>query len=149
MPLSRDASGCPSRSAVPASRTSPASGTTPPPSTFTSVDLPAPFSPTSAWISPARTSKSTASSARTPGYDFDSPADVSSASSANAQPDLALEILFVEERRFLRRPRVVGHGVELDHDPAAKLHVSQCRERALHVDSAAAQLHEPVRRTGF
>src|SRR6187551_1757427 len=31
------------------------------------VDLPAPFSPTSAWISPARTRKSTRSSATTPG----------------------------------------------------------------------------------
>src|SRR5215203_501328 len=33
---------------------------------FTSVDLPAPFSPTSAWISPARSSKSTPSRARAP-----------------------------------------------------------------------------------
>jgi hypothetical protein len=34
---------------------------------FISVDLPAPFSPNSAWISPARTCKSTASLATTPG----------------------------------------------------------------------------------
>ena len=54
---------------LPSSSTSPvydAWGCTPP-STRSSVDLPAPFSPTSAWISPARRSKSTASSARTPG----------------------------------------------------------------------------------
>src|ERR1700738_943604 len=35
---------------------------------FISVDLPAPFSPTSAWTSPARTSNVTPSSARTPGH---------------------------------------------------------------------------------
>ena len=35
-----------------------------------SVDLPAPFSPTSAWISPLFRSKLTPSSARTPGKDF-------------------------------------------------------------------------------
>ncbi len=34
---------------------------------FISVDLPAPFLPTRAWISPRRTSKETPSSARTPG----------------------------------------------------------------------------------
>src|SRR5262249_26210202 len=39
------------------------SGRTAPPRIRTSVDLPAPFSPTSAWISPASTSKSTPSSA--------------------------------------------------------------------------------------
>src|SRR5580704_2452612 len=37
---------------------------------FISVDLPAPFSPTSACTSPAATSKDTPSSARTPGNDF-------------------------------------------------------------------------------
>src|SRR3990170_930480 len=35
---------------------------------FMSVDLPAPFSPSSAWISPARTSRSMPSLAMTPGY---------------------------------------------------------------------------------
>ncbi len=34
---------------------------------FISVDLPAPFLPTRAWISPSRTSKETPSRARTPG----------------------------------------------------------------------------------
>jgi len=35
--------------------------------TFMSVDLPAPFSPTTAWISPARTARLTSLSAFTPG----------------------------------------------------------------------------------
>src|SRR3989442_11050464 len=38
-----------------------------PPRTLISVDLPAPFSPTSAWISPEWRSKETRSSASTPG----------------------------------------------------------------------------------
>ncbi len=42
----------------PASMTVPASGRWTPMSTFMSVDLPAPFSPSRAWTSPARTSKS-------------------------------------------------------------------------------------------
>src|SRR4051812_25512892 len=35
---------------------------------FISVDLPAPFSPSTAWISPSATFKETPSFARTPGY---------------------------------------------------------------------------------
>src|SRR5688572_28327950 len=37
------------------------------------VDLPAPFSPTSAWISPARTSKLTSARACTPAYSLPAP----------------------------------------------------------------------------
>ena len=48
----------------------PLSGCSSPASSFTSVDLPAPFSPSNAWISPCRASKLTPSSARTPGYAF-------------------------------------------------------------------------------
>ena len=48
-------------------RSCPASGGWAPDRIFSSVDLPAPFSPSSAWISPAPTSKSTSSSACTPG----------------------------------------------------------------------------------
>src|SRR5579859_240131 len=44
---------------------SPASGWTMPARIFSSVDLPAPFSPMSAWASPADTSKLTPRSART------------------------------------------------------------------------------------
>ena len=51
----------------------PASGRSTPVRTLMSVDLPAPFSPTSAWISPAARSKSTPSRAWTPGKAFEMP----------------------------------------------------------------------------
>src|SRR5580704_1240025 len=51
-------------------RISPLSGWTAPVMTLMSVDLPAPFSPTIACTSPARSSNETSSSARTPGYDL-------------------------------------------------------------------------------
>ena len=49
---------------APSSRTTPASRASTPVTTLISVDLPAPFSPSSAWISPARRVKSTSCSAR-------------------------------------------------------------------------------------
>jgi hypothetical protein len=51
----------------------PASGGWAPARIFNNVDLPAPFSPRSAWISPCRTSKTTPSTAFTPGKDFTMP----------------------------------------------------------------------------
>ena len=53
--------------AVPASSIVPSSGGCAPDRIFRRVDLPAPFSPRSAWISPGATSKSTLSRAITPG----------------------------------------------------------------------------------
>ena len=50
-----------------------------PVSTLMSVDLPAPFSPISAWISPLRRVKSTPSSARTPGKNLQIPRNSSKA----------------------------------------------------------------------
>ena len=50
---------------LPSRRISPLSGRRMPSMMFISVDLPAPFSPASAWISPLRSSKSTPRSART------------------------------------------------------------------------------------
>src|SRR5881394_1069553 len=54
------------RTRRPASRISPSSGSWTPARSFISVDLPAPFSPTTAWTSPQRISKLTWSSAVTP-----------------------------------------------------------------------------------
>src|ERR1041384_1428605 len=58
----------------PARRTSPPSGWWMPVSTLMSVDLPAPFSPTRAWIEPRWRVKSTPSSALTPANAFVTPA---------------------------------------------------------------------------
>ena len=55
---------------VPSSRIWPASGRASPYRMFMSVVLPAPFSPSRAWISPGRTSRSIESLATTPGYRF-------------------------------------------------------------------------------
>src|SRR5579872_5666833 len=51
--------------------TRPESGRYTPVMILTSVDLPAPFSPISAWISPPLSSSETSSSARTPGKYFE------------------------------------------------------------------------------
>src|SRR3954447_4445891 len=61
------ASGSPSISIVPRSAVSA------PETILISVDLPAPFSPTIAWTSPARSSRSTPRSAWTPPYRFSTP----------------------------------------------------------------------------
>src|SRR5439155_19332408 len=58
--------GCPTR--CPPLRTLPESGSVEPAATAINVDLPAPFSPTRAWTSPATTSKPTPLRATTPGY---------------------------------------------------------------------------------
>ena len=71
-PASRPA-GWRSRPARPPSSISPASGRCAPASTLISVDLPAPFCPSRQCTSPARTSRSTPSSARTPGNVFTMP----------------------------------------------------------------------------
>src|SRR5438105_10551014 len=51
---------------VPSKRISPASGRTSPYTTFMSVDLPAPFSPSRAWTWPQSTTRSTPSLALSP-----------------------------------------------------------------------------------
>src|SRR5579862_7073402 len=56
-----------------AMRSVPESGATAPVTILMRVDFPAPFSPTRAWTSPARRSKETCFSARTPEYDFEIP----------------------------------------------------------------------------
>src|ERR1700722_18879333 len=56
---------------APSKRSSPSSGVSAPAMILISVDLPAPFSPTSARTSPVETEKSTRSSDRTPGKDLE------------------------------------------------------------------------------
>src|SRR3990170_2621851 len=67
MPRRIAASGFPSRISSPCQEIVPPSGWWAPARTLMSVDLPAPFWPSSAWTSPDRTSRSTPSRARTPG----------------------------------------------------------------------------------
>ena len=54
----------------PSSSIAPAVGAWSPARIFRSVDLPAPFSPSSPWIEPASTARSTSSSASVPGKRF-------------------------------------------------------------------------------
>ena len=67
MPLRAASAVLAKRTGLPSSRISPAVSCSTPAITFISVDLPAPFSPTSTLTAPIRTSKSTSSSARVPG----------------------------------------------------------------------------------
>src|SRR6478752_6541664 len=67
MPAARLSSGEAKCVALPSTRISPSLGRRSPARICMSVDLPAPFSPTTAWISPARKPTWTRSSARTPG----------------------------------------------------------------------------------
>src|SRR5438876_11795922 len=67
----RDNAGSIRGTACPATISVPASGVSAPVMILISVDLPAPFSPTSAWTSPAASAKETPFSARTPANDFE------------------------------------------------------------------------------
>jgi hypothetical protein len=53
------------------------------------VDLPAPFSPMSAWISPGKSRKSTPESARTPGNCLLTPVIVSIGGGGDIRPHLS------------------------------------------------------------
>jgi hypothetical protein len=66
MPSWRASSGVFGATATPSMVMVPEVSVTTPAITLVSVDLPAPFSPTSAWISPRRRSKSTSSMAGVP-----------------------------------------------------------------------------------
>src|SRR5918992_1647916 len=65
-PAACAACGCANETSSPSIRIVPRSGWCTPASTFISVDLPAPFSPTTAWISPASQSRLTPCSTSTP-----------------------------------------------------------------------------------
>src|SRR5690348_13853246 len=69
-PRRRAAAGEPIVTSLPSNRILPESGWTTPASTFISVDFPAPFSPTTAWIMPRSTSRLRPSRAVTPPYRF-------------------------------------------------------------------------------
>src|SRR5918992_1887060 len=72
-PSRRAEAGSGRRTASPSSSIVPASGSISPARTFARVDLPAPFSPQRARISPRRTSRETPRTARMPPYDLAMP----------------------------------------------------------------------------
>ena len=76
MPASSMVCGLASTSSCPSMATLPLSASRMPIRTPISVDLPAPFLPTSPWISPRRTEKSASSSACTPGVGLADPAHI-------------------------------------------------------------------------
>src|SRR3954470_12651374 len=106
--------GLPSRTGSPRQVISPASGWCAPASTLISVDLPAPFWPSRQWTSPARTSRSTPSSARTPGNALTIPR-ICSSGAATAPPDFCSALII---SRFTGEPKGAlkcgqGHRREL------------------------------------
>jgi hypothetical protein len=76
-PRCRTASGDVASTGSPRSSSSPRSGSSDPAAMAISVDLPAPFSPSRAWISPACASNVTPFSASTPSKLFQIPASFS------------------------------------------------------------------------
>src|SRR5215471_94343 len=107
MPRSSAAFGDVNRTGLSSMSISPESAWIAPARILTSVDLPAPFSPTSACTSPARTSKSTPESAWTPGYDFDTPCIARYGVTAGA-------VASVTRCLWFRRPRVRTDGDRYD-----------------------------------
>jgi hypothetical protein len=66
IPADTASCGCAKRRSAPSSTMRPSSGCTTPAMTLMRVDLPAPFSPMSAWMRPRSHAKCARSSARTP-----------------------------------------------------------------------------------
>jgi len=87
IPSDMAACGSVSRTGSPRQLISPASGWCAPASTLMRVDFPAPFWPSRQCTSPARTSRSTPSSARTPGKDLTTPCTSSSGGPPDGEGD--------------------------------------------------------------
>ena len=85
MPASMAADGDLKVTSVPFTAMVPASGWCIPYSVFISVDLPAPFSPTMAWMVPVRTLSQTSLFAMTPGNRFSIPVSSTASGSSVAR----------------------------------------------------------------
>src|SRR5580765_4001824 len=110
----------------PSNSTVPPSGSSAPVRMRTSVDLPAPFSPTSAWISPARTSSEASTSARMPEklretWETASTAYLDRAALVGqlADPDVPEAhrvVVVLQRQRHLRRVRFVVRRLVVERD---------------------------------
>src|SRR5262245_133669 len=131
----------------PSRRTTPRSGRWTPPRMRISVDLPAPFSPTTAWISPNATSKSTPSSATV------APNRLLTPSALTAGPVIAStrnechlhlrvgELAAFDDDVVVERDRAVAHGhvvMPLGRALAAALVVGTGREQKISGKAARA-----------
>src|SRR3954470_10492779 len=113
---------------------------------FISVDLPAPFSPSSACTSPGRSSKSTRSLARTPGNRFVIPLSSSAAGASIGRDSRdsarwACELRAADGRRHLQRARddLLAHGVH-----AVDQRLRHLRADLAHADTVVLQIEEDV-----
>src|SRR5580704_4246902 len=108
-----------STTASPLTKICPASGAYRPAATFISDDLPAPFSPNSAWTSPALASNSASSRATNPSNDFLTPTSLRAATITALQGSKAW-------RRFRAAPRSSFNLLFLrDHAGNIPIHLPQ------------------------
>ena len=107
MPSLKASWGERSRTGRPLKRICPASGVCSPIRIRMRVDLPAPFSPITAWTVPGMTVRSTASSAFTPGKDFDRPF-TSNTGRLSANPAMFFAILGSGRTMSTRYLRLAG-----------------------------------------
>src|SRR6516225_6998799 len=131
----------------PSRRTTPRSGRWTPPRMRINVDLPAPFSPTTAWISPYATSKSTPSSATVaPNRLVTSSALTAGLVIASTRNECHLhlrvgELAALDDDVVVERDRAVTHGhvvMSLGRALAAALGVGTGREQKISGEAARA-----------
>src|SRR5262245_11553666 len=131
----------------PSRRTTPRSGRWTPPRMRISVDLPAPFSPTTAWISPNATSKSTPSSATVAPNRLLTPSALTAGrviASTRNECHLHLrvgELAALDDHVVVERDRAVTHGhvvMSLGGALAATLGVGAGREQKISGKAARA-----------
>src|SRR5262245_56185879 len=147
MPAAMASWGLAKRHSSPSRRTTPRSGRWTPPRMRISVDLPAPFSPTTAWISPNATSKSTPSSATV------TPNRLLTPSALTAGPVIAStrnechlhlrvgELAALDDDVVVERDRAIAHGhvvMSLGGALAAALRVGTGREQKISGKAACA-----------
>src|SRR6516225_900865 len=146
-PAAMASRGLAKRHSFPSRRTTPRSGRWTPPRMRISVDLPAPFSPTTAWISPYATSKSTPSSATVaPNRLVTSSALTAGLVIASTRNECHLhlrvgELAALDDDVVVERDRAVTHGhvvMSLGRALAAALGVGTGREQKISGEATRA-----------